>query len=133
MLELYDLFYIGVWSFIGSTIGFFALRDVPSPLIFKLKKWLLLISIGMFLAFPIATYLEESGLFSKKLSIMLAGASAMVIPDFALRYWYIITKKLAGIFLNGDTGKFLSNKKYDDNYSYQQYLEYNRDKKKDQE
>ena len=87
-----DALFIGIWALIGSILGFFAFSNSPhkTPLE-RFKRCCLSIGIGLFIAFPLCTYLEELDKFSKHLNIMLGGLGAFGLPDFILKYWPKIT------------------------------------------
>lgn len=95
VLEYVDVLFLGAWSFVGSVLGFFAFTNTHEKTpIERLKRCCLSIGIGMFLAFPITTYLLDTHQFSKTLSIMLGGLGAFGLPDFIIKYW---PKLIAGL------------------------------------
>ncbi len=92
-----DTLFLGVWSIIGSALGFFALRNTHYiPTKEKLKQCLLSIGLGLFIAFPLYEYLtySDSFPFSQKLNIMLSGIGAFGLPDIILRHWPKIVNKI---------------------------------------
>lgn len=96
VLEHVDILFLGAWAFIGSLLGFFAFTNSheKTPME-RFKRCCLSIGIGMFLAFPITTYLLDTHEFSKTLSVMLGGLGAFGLPDFILKYWPKLTAGLA--------------------------------------
>ena len=96
VLEHVDVLFLGAWAFIGSLLGFFAFTNSheKTPME-RFKRCCLSIGIGMFLAFPITTYLLDTHEFSKTLSVMLGGLGAFGLPDFILKYWPKLTAGLA--------------------------------------
>jgi hypothetical protein len=96
VLEHVDILFLGAWAFIGSLLGFFAFTNSheKTPME-RFKRCCLSIGIGMFLAFPITTYLLDTNEFSKTLSVMLGGLGAFGLPDFILKYWPKLTAGLA--------------------------------------
>lgn len=96
VLEHVDVLFLGAWAFIGSLLGFFAFTNSheKTPMD-RFKRCCLSIGIGMFLAFPITTYLLDTNEFSKTLSVMLGGLGAFGLPDFILKYWPKLTAGLA--------------------------------------
>ena len=101
ILELTDIIFLGVWSLIGSILGFFAfINDHDKPPKERFKRCLLSIGIGLFLALPIASYLEETKSFSHHLNIMFGGLGAFGLPDFILKYWPILSNGLVNIIIN---------------------------------
>lgn len=103
---LNELIYLGVWSLIGSTLGYFAFVDRTN--LSRTQRWarlFLSIGIGMFIAYPIFIYCLEHPDISPKMSVMLAGLGAFGLPDFILSYHTRIQHTLAD--------KFLCNHKHD--------------------
>lgn len=96
VLEYVDILFLGAWAFIGSVLGFFAFTNTheKTPMD-RFKRCCLSIGIGMFLAFPITTYLLDTHQFSKTLSIMIGGLGAFGLPDFIIKYWPKLTAGLA--------------------------------------
>lgn len=87
-LELAEILYLGVWALIGSILGFFAFGyDHNKTPISNLYRCLLSVGIGIFIAFPLCTYLEEAKYFSKNLNIMLGGLGAFGLPEFIVKWW----------------------------------------------
>ena len=83
-----DALFVGIWALIGSVLGFFAFSNSHDKThLERFKRCCLSIGIGLFIAFPLCTYLEELGKFSKHLNIMLGGLGAFGLPDFILKYW----------------------------------------------
>lgn len=83
-----ELIYLGVWAFIGSVLGFFAFSYTPerTPLS-NFFRGLLSVGVGMFIAFPLWAYLEETRGMSRTLSMMLSGLGAFGLPDFIMKWW----------------------------------------------
>lgn len=96
-----EMLYLGVWTFIGSTLGFFAFSFTAerSPLK-NLLRGLLSIGVGMFIAFPIWAYLEETREMSRTLSMMLSGLGAFGLPDFIMKWWPKIVQALGEKFID---------------------------------
>lgn len=96
VLEHVDVLFLGAWSFIGSVLGFFAFTNTheKTPME-RFKRCCLSVGIGMFLAFPITTYLLDTNEFSKTLSVMLGGLGAFGLPDFVMKYWPKLTASVA--------------------------------------
>lgn len=83
-----EALYLGIWAFIGSFLGFFAFSNNPAMIpIKRFKRCLLSIGVGVFIAFPVFTYLTEYTEFSTKFSIMISGLSAFGLPDFILKHY----------------------------------------------
>lgn len=104
VLTNFELIYLGAWAFIGSVLGFFAFSYTPakSPLR-NLLRGILSIGIGLFIAFPLWAYLEETRGMSRTLSIMLSGLGAFGLPDFIVKWWPKFIRALAGKFLGKDS------------------------------
>jgi len=83
-----ELIYLGIWAFIGSVLGFFAFSYTPerTPL-GNFLRGLLSVGVGMFIAFPLWAYLEETRGMSRTLSMMLSGLGAFGLPDFIMKWW----------------------------------------------
>lgn len=96
-----DALFIGIWALIGSVLGFFAFSNSPdkTPLE-RFKRCCLSIGIGLFIAFPLCTYLEELDKFSKHLNIMLGGLGAFGLPDFIIKHWPTVINAIATKVLN---------------------------------
>lgn len=83
-----ELIYLGVWAFIGSVLGFFAFSYTPERTPFgNFMRGVLSVGIGMFIAFPLWAYLEETHGMSRTLSMMLSGLGAFGLPDFIVKWW----------------------------------------------
>ena len=83
-----ELVYLGVWAFIGSVLGFFAFSYTPERTPFgNFMRGVLSVGIGMFIAFPLWAYLEETHGMSRTLSMMLSGLGAFGLPDFIVKWW----------------------------------------------
>ena len=111
VLEHVDILFLGAWAFIGSLLGFFAFTNSheKTPME-RFKRCCLSIGIGMFLAFPITTYLLDTNEFSKTLSVMLGGLGAFGLPDFILKYWPKLTAGLADKVIDNALERSPSNK-----------------------
>lgn len=96
-----DALFVGIWALIGSVLGFFAFSNSPdkTPLE-RFKRCCLSIGIGLFIAFPLCTYLEELDKFSKHLNIMLGGLGAFGLPDFIIKHWPTVINAIATKVLN---------------------------------
>lgn len=117
ILELTDIIFLGVWSLIGSILGFFAFtNDHNKPPKERFKRCLLSIGIGLFLALPIASYLEETKSFSHHLNIMFGGLGAFGLPDFILKYWSKLSDSLVNIIVSKTED--IVNVNDDDNYHH---------------
>ena len=76
------------WSFVGSTLGFFTLRNKPQwTILQKLSEYLKSIGVGMFFAFPTFMFLYEEKIFSPPLNMMIAGSLAFAITDVIINLW----------------------------------------------
>lgn len=98
-LNVNDFLFLGVWASIGSILGFcaFALPTCKT-IASKIKRCCLSIGIGIFIAFPITTYLVETEQFSKQLSIMFGGLGSFGLPDFIIKHWSDVLQKLIDVF-----------------------------------
>lgn len=109
---LQEVLYLGIWSLIGSGIGYFAFGDMPklAPKE-RIKRCLLSIAVGMFISFPIFTYFIETEMFSPKLSLMISGICAFGLPDIILRHSNKILSAFIYRITNGliDTNKDKNN------------------------
>lgn len=111
-----DFIFIGLWALIGSALGFFSFTNTPRMCpIERFMKCMLSIGVGIFISLPIATYLTESQIFSKQLSLMLGGISAFGLPDFILKHWNSIIDKI-------------TNRAIEKTIGYSKYTELNNDK-----
>ena len=100
-LELAEIIFLGLWSLLGSILGFFAFINDPSKTPKeRFKRCLLSIGIGLFIAFPLTSYLKETNTFSHSLDIMLGGLGAFGLPDFILKYWPKLSNSLVNIIVN---------------------------------
>lgn len=100
-LELTEIIFLGLWSLLGSILGFFAFMNDPNKTPKeRFKRCLLSIGIGLFIAFPLTSYLKETNTFSHSLNIMLGGLGAFGLPDFILKYWPILSNSLVNIIVN---------------------------------
>ena len=100
-LELAEIIFLGLWSLLGSILGFFAFINDPSKTPKeRFKRCLLSIGIGLFIAFPLTSYLKETNTFSHSLDIMLGGLGAFGLPDFILKYWPKLSNSLVNIIIN---------------------------------
>ena len=116
VLEYVDILFLGAWAFVGSILGFFAFTNTHEKTpIDRFKRCCLSIGIGMFLAFPITTYLLDIHQFSKTLSIMIGGLGALGLPDFILKYW---PKLIAGL------ADKIVDKNLEDNSMYKKRYQY---------
>ena len=97
VFHLNDTVFLGAWAIVGSTLGYLAFRSSPknSPSE-RLKQCLLSVGLGLFLAFPLYEYLNDSDVFSfpKNLNMMLSGVGAFGLPDIILRHWPKIVNKI---------------------------------------
>ena len=100
-LTTIEMIYLGVWAFIGSTLGFFAFSYTPerSPFI-NLMRGILSVAVGMFIAFPLWAYLEETHGMSRTLSMMLSGLGAFGLPDFIMKWWPRFVQALGDKFIS---------------------------------
>ena len=100
-LELAEIIFLGLWSLLGSILGFFAFINDPTKTPKeRFKRCLLSIGIGLFIAFPLTSYLKETNTFSHSLDIMLGGLGAFGLPDFILKYWPKLSNSLVNIIVN---------------------------------
>ena len=100
-LELAEIIFLGLWSLLGSILGFFAFINDPSKTPKeRFKRCLLSIGIGLCIAFPLTSYLKETNTFSHSLDIMLGGLGAFGLPDFILKYWPKLSNSLVNIIVN---------------------------------
>lgn len=91
-----EILYITIWAFLGSVLGFFSFSYVPRKApIDNLRRCLKSICVGIFIAFPLCLYLEESSTFSKTLSITIGGLGAFGLPDILLNWWPKIAEAIA--------------------------------------
>ena len=108
--------FLGAWAIVGSTLGFFALRNtVNIPKKEKLKQCILSIALGLFIAFPLYEYFTYSPHFpfTKKFNIMLSGVCAFGFPDIILRHWNKVLDKLIDKLFG--TNPYEQYKNYHDN------------------
>ena len=88
VINTVEFIYLGIWSIIGSILGFFAFTYNPHrAVLFNILRCCLSIGIGIFIAFPIYTYLDNNHMFSKPMCIMLGGLSSFGLPDFVVKWW----------------------------------------------
>ena len=96
-----ELVYLGVWAFIGSVLGFFAFSYTPERTPFgNFMRGVLSVGIGMFIAFPLWAYLEETHGMSRTLSMMLSGLGAFGLPDFIVKWWPRFVQTIGEKFLD---------------------------------
>ena len=95
-----EYLYLGIWSFVGSIIGFFAFVFTPqrNP-IENLYRGFVSIFTGVFLAPVIYTCLVEFYDFSKHTNIILSGFGSFGLPDFIIKWWPKFMNVLAGVIL----------------------------------
>lgn len=100
-LSSIELIYLGTWAFIGSVLGFFAFSYTPENTPLKnFFRGLLSVGVGMFIAFPLWAYLEETQEMSRTLSMMLSGLGAFGLPDFIMKWWPRAVQTLGEKFLD---------------------------------
>lgn len=76
------------WSIIGSTLGFFTIRNKPHwTEIERLMELIKSIVVGIFFAFPVYTILCEKEVFSSSANIMVAGSVAFIVTDGIINIW----------------------------------------------
>lgn len=93
---LEEVIYISIWAFLGAILGFFSFSYVPKKKpIDNFKRCLKSIGVGLFIAFPLCLYLEESNTFSKTLNITIGGLGAFGLPDILLNWWPRLSEALA--------------------------------------
>ena len=99
-----EAIYLGIWSLIGSILGFFAFID-RTNLTCTQQVWRLCLSVGlgMFIAYPIFIYCLEHPDISPKMSVMLGGLGAFGLPDFILSNYKRIQHTVADKFLCNHT------------------------------
>ena len=86
--NLSELIYLGVWALIGSILGFLSFAyDPHKPFRDNFCRGILSVGVGLFLAFPLFTYLDETKHFSKHLNILIGGLGAFGLPDFVMKWW----------------------------------------------
>ena len=100
-LTIAEMIYLGVWAFIGSVLGFFAFSYTPdrTPFI-NFMRGILSVGVGMFIAFPLWAYLEETHGMSRTLSMMLSGLGAFGLPDFIMKWWPRLAQAIAEKFVS---------------------------------
>lgn len=77
-----------VWAFIGSSLGFFTIRNTPIwTKTERLKEYIKSVCVGIFFALPTCTYLCERHVFTTDLSIMIAGGVSFAITDVIIKAW----------------------------------------------
>lgn len=87
-LTTFELVYLGVWAFIGSVLGFLSFGYTPSKSPRdNFCRGVLSVGVGLFLAFPICLYLEETKHFTRHMNILISGLGAFGLPDFVMK-WY---------------------------------------------
>lgn len=87
--------YIGVWAVVGSILGFLSFTYNPNKnLIDNSLRCFLSVGLGLFIAFPVYTFLSEKEYASENLSIMISGLSALGLPDFLLKYYPVLARAL---------------------------------------
>lgn len=108
-----EVIYIVIWSFLGSVLGFFSFSYIPRKApIDNFKRCIKSICVGIFIAFPLCLYLEESNTFSKTLNITIGGLGAFGLPDMLLNWWPRMAEALASRFVTtvGDSSVDLASK-----------------------
>lgn len=110
-LSSLELIYLGVWAFIGSVLGFFAFSYTPerTPLN-NFFRGLLSVGVGMFIAFPLWAYFEETRGMSRTLSMMFGGLGAFGLPDFIMKWWPRLAQALGEKFV--DKSSFTSDEAF---------------------
>jgi hypothetical protein len=87
-LEQGVLLWLLVWSFIGSSLGFFTVRNSPLwSYKQKILEYFKSVFVGIFFAFPLFGILEEKNVFNTDLNIMLSGCFAFGITDLIIKSW----------------------------------------------
>ena len=110
ILSNVEVLYLGVWALIGSILGFFAFSYTPerTPLA-NFMRGILSVGVGMFIAFPLWAYLEETRGMSRTLSMMLSGLGAFGLPDFIMKWWPRFVQTIGDKFIDkasSDDGAF---------------------------
>ena len=124
-LELAEIIFLALWSLLGSILGFFAFINDPSKTPKeRFKRCLLSIGIGLFIAFPLTSYLKETNTFSHSLDIMLGGLGAFGLPDFILKYWPKLSNSLVNIIVN-KTEDMANVDNDEDNYYHHHHPRFN--------
>lgn len=96
VFSMEEVIYIAIWAFLGSILGFFSFSYIPRKApIDNVKRCIKSICVGIFIAFPICLYLEETDTFSKTLNITIGGLGAFGLPDMLLNWWPRIAEALA--------------------------------------
>ena len=76
------------WSCVGSTLGFFTIRNKPQwTKQERFKEYIKSVSVGIFFAFPTCTILTEKEVFGTALNVMLAGSVAFAVTDVIINLW----------------------------------------------
>lgn len=86
------LVWLIVWSFIGSTLGFFSIRNNTTwTRVQRLMEYIKSVSIGIFFALPTFSILREYQIFSVEnvagLNIMAAGSTSFMVTDLIIKLW----------------------------------------------
>lgn len=124
-LELTEIIFLGLWSLLGSILGFFAFINDPNKTPKeRFKRCLLSVGIGLFIAFPLTSYLKETSTFSHSLDIMLGGLGAFGLPDFILKYWSKLSNSLVNIIVN-KTEDMANVDNDEDNYYHHHHPRFN--------
>ena len=94
-IELNVVIWLVVWSWIGSTLGYFTIRHKP---IWNRRRKIIeygkSVGVGLFFALPIFVSLQEHGDLSQDLSLTLAGSSSFAITDVIIKVWPKLTDGL---------------------------------------
>lgn len=87
-IELGTVSWLVSWAFIGSTLGFFTIRNKPDWTIKeRVKEYIKSVGVGVFFAFPVFVVLCEKDIFSVSTSIVLSGSVAFAVTDFIIVLW----------------------------------------------
>lgn len=96
IIVIKEYIFLTVWTFLGSTIGYFSFTYSPKkPPIVRFGRGVLSICLGMFLALPIFFFCLEVQQYSTRISMMLSGLGAFGLPDFILNHYSSILRSIA--------------------------------------
>lgn len=87
-MELGVVSWLISWSFVGSTLGFFTIRNKPQwTRCERFKEYIKSVCVGIFFAFPTCTILIEEKIFGTTMSVMIAGSVAFAVTDAIIHLW----------------------------------------------
>lgn len=98
---LNEIIYLICFYSIGAILGFFSFRYKRNTSKYEtLLNCIVTTGLGVFIAYILASFLEEKHYFSKSMNMLVGGLASFGLPDIIIKYFPLFEKLLVRVILS---------------------------------